>query len=136
MAELKTKPTNASVADFLAAVSDEERREDCRRVAKIMEKVTGAKARMWGPSIVGFGDRRYKGASGRTDWFIVGFSPRKKNLTVYIMGLARYKELLELLGKHKTSGGGCLYINRLADVDTDVLQKLIRRSVADLGSDP
>jgi hypothetical protein len=135
MAELKTKPTNASVADFLAAVPDEQRREDCWSVAKIMEKATRAKARMWGPSIVGFGDRKYKGASGETDWFIIGFSPRKKSLTLYLMGLARYKELLEALGKHKTSGGGCLYINRLADVDVDVLQKLIRRSVADLGSE-
>jgi hypothetical protein len=136
MAELKTRPTDASVADFLAGVPDEQRREDCRTVAKIMAKATGAKARMWGPSIVGFGDRRYKGASGETDWFVIGFSPRKKDLTLYIMGLPRYKELLGGLGKHKTSGGGCLYINRLSDVDLGVLERLVRRSVADLGSDP
>jgi hypothetical protein len=129
MAELKTKPTTASVADFLASMEDEERRNDCLAVAKIMEKATGAKPRMWGPSIVGFGDYRYKGASGETDWFLTGFSPRKRELTLYIMpGVERFPGHLAKLGKHKT-GKSCLYIKRLGDVDTKVLTTLIEDSV-------
>jgi hypothetical protein len=130
MAELKTKPTTASVSDFLAAVDDEERRRDCLAVVKIMQKATGATPKMWGPSIVGFGDHRYKYASGRElDWFLTGFSPRKKDLTLYIMpGFARYEELMASLGKYKT-GKSCLYIKRLADVDTTVLRRLVEDSV-------
>jgi hypothetical protein len=130
MAELKTKPTTASFSDFLAAVDDEERRRDCLAVVKIMQKATGATPKMWGPSIVGFGDHRYKYASGRElDWFLTGFSPRKKDLTLYIMpGFARYEELMASLGKYKT-GKSCLYIKRLADVDTTVLRRLVEDSV-------
>ena len=130
MAELKTKPTAASVSDFLDTVDDEERRKDCLAVVKIMQKATGAKAKMWGPSIVGFGDHRYKYESGRElDWFLTGFSPRKKELTLYIMpGFDRYEELMASLGKYKT-GKSCLYIKRLADVDTTVLRTLVEDSV-------
>ena len=130
MAELKTKATNASVSDFLNAVDDEQRRKDCKTVAKIMEKATGAKPKMWGPSIVGFGEHRYKYASGRElDWFLTGFSPRKKDLTLYIMpGFAKYDDLMASLGKHST-GKSCLYLKRLADVDLDVLDKLVTESV-------
>jgi len=130
MAELKTKPTTASVSDFLAAVDDEERREDCLAVVKIMQKATGAKPKMWGPSIVGFGDHHYRYASGRElDWFLTGFSPRKKDLTLYIMpGFERYEELMSSLGKYKT-GKSCLYIKRLADIDTKVLRTLVEDSV-------
>ena len=130
MAELKTKPTAASVSDFLDTVDDEERRKDCLAVVKIMQKATGAKAKMWGPSIVGFGDHRYKYESGRElDWFLTGFSPRKKELTLYIMpGFERYEELMSSLGKYKT-GKSCLYIKRLADVDTTVLRTLVEDSV-------
>src|SRR5687767_16004388 len=86
MAELKTKATTASVPDFLAAIEDDERRQDCLTVVKIMKKATGAEPKMWGPSIVGFGDHRYKYESGRElDWFLTGFSPRKQALTLYIM---------------------------------------------------
>ena len=133
MAELKTKPTTASVAEFLAAISDEERRDDCRTVAKIMEKATGAKPRMWGPTIVGFGDHTFRNARGQESaWFATGFSPRKRELTLYIMsGVERYKDLAKALGKHTTSVG-CLYIKRLADVDLEVLEELVRRSVSDL----
>jgi hypothetical protein len=130
MAELKTKATQASVSEFLNAVEDDERRKDCKTVAKIMQKATGAKPKMWGPSIIGFGDHHYKYASGRElDWFLTGFSPRKKDLTLYIMpGFARYNDLMASLGKHST-GKSCLYIKRLSDVDTDVLEKLVTESV-------
>ena len=129
MAELKTKPTTASVSDFLASV-DPNRREDCLTIAKIMTKATGAKPRMWGPSIVGFGDHHYRYESGRElDWFVTGFSPRKNDLTLYIMpGFERYAELMAALGKHKT-GKSCLYIKRLADVDLTVLETLVESSV-------
>src|SRR5688572_2463292 len=102
MAELKTKATTASVDDFLAAIADGERRKDCLAVVKIMKKATGAKPKMWGPSIVGFGDYRYKYESGRElDWFLTGFSPRKKDLTLYIMpGFSRYDDLMKALGRH------------------------------------
>jgi hypothetical protein len=130
MAELKTKATQASVSDFLNAVEDDERRKDCKTVAKIMQKATGAKPKMWGPSIIGFGDHHYKYASGRElDWFLTGFSPRKKDLTLYIMpGFTRYDDLMASLGKHST-GKSCLYIKRLSDIDTDVLEKLVTESV-------
>src|SRR5215218_4510168 len=102
MAELKTKPTAASVKDFLNQVPGEERRADCFAVAKIMEEITGEKPKMWGPSIVGFGTYHYKYASGREgDWPVTGFSPRKKDLTLYIMmGFEKQGELMEKLGKH------------------------------------
>ena len=130
MAELKTKPTAASVSDFLAAIDDEERRKDCLTVAKIMKKATGANAKMWGPSIVGFGDHHYRYESGRElDWFLTGFSPRKRELTLYIMpGFDRYDALMAKLGKY-TTGKSCLYIKRLADVDLKVLETLVESSV-------
>jgi hypothetical protein len=130
MAELKTKATTASVSDFIAAVEDEERRKDCREVLEIMKKATGDAPKMWGASIVGFGNHRYKYATGRElDWFLTGFSPRKRDLTLYIMpGFARYRELMASLGKYKT-GKSCLYIKRLADIDVDVLQTLVESSV-------
>ena len=130
MAELKTKPTNASVKEFLNQISDEERRNDCFTVAKIMAEITGEKPKMWGPSIVGFGTRHYKYASGREgDWPITAFSPRKKDLTLYVMmGLENHEELMEKLGKHST-GKACLYIKRLSDVHIPTLKKLIKMSV-------
>ena len=133
MAETKTRPTNESVNDFLNKISDEERRADCFQVAKIMEEVTGEKPTMWGPSIVGFGSYHYKYASGREgDWPITGFSPRKKDLTLYLMmGFEKYKDLLEKLGKH-SGGKSCLYINRLSDVHVPTLKKVIKVSVKDL----
>jgi hypothetical protein len=133
MAELKTKATTASVSKFLEGVKDDERREDCLAVAKIMKKATGDDAKMWGPSIVGFGSMRYKYTSGRElDWFITGFSPRKGDLTLYIMpGAERYKELLESLGKYKT-GKSCLYIKKLSDVDQSVLRKIVEASVKEM----
>jgi len=137
MAELKTKATTASVDDFLAAIDDDERRKDCLAVVKIMKKATGAKPKMWGPSIVGFGDYHYKYESGRElDWFLTGFSPRKKDLTLYIMpGFARYDDLMKALGRHST-GKSCLYIKRLADVDLKVLQTLVEDSVNHMRARP
>jgi hypothetical protein len=133
MAELKTKPTQASVKEFLNQIPDKERREDCFAVAKIMEEITGDKPKMWGPSIVGFGTYHYKYASGREgDWPVTGFSPRKKDLTLYIMmGFEKHPELMQKLGKHST-GKSCLYIKRLSDIHVPTLKKLIKGSVKDL----
>ena len=133
MAEMKTKATNESVKDFLNKISDEERRADCFQVAKIMEEVTGEKPKMWGPSIVGFGSYHYKYASGREgDWPMMGFSPRKKDLTLYIMmGFEKHADLMEKLGKH-TNSKSCLYIKRLSDVHIPTLKKLIKIGLKDL----
>jgi hypothetical protein len=133
MAELKTKQTNESVKDFLNKVADEERRADCFAIAKLMEEVTGEKPKMWGPSIVGFGSYHYKYASGREgDWPITGFSPRKKDLTLYIMmGFDKHRDLMEKLGKHSSSKS-CLYVKRLADIHVPTLKKLIKTSIKDL----
>jgi hypothetical protein len=126
-AELKTKPTGASVEDFFAGFKDEERRKDCRTLAALMKQATGAEPKMWGSAIVGFGDWHYKYASGcEGDWFRMGFSPRKQALTLYLTcgGFEKHAGLLARLGKHKT-GKGCLYVKRLADVDMAVLRRLI-----------
>jgi len=132
MAETKTKPTNESVNDFLNKISDEERRADCFQVAKIMEEVTGEKPTMWGPSIVGFGSYHYKYDSGREgDWLMTGFSPRKKDLTLYIMmGFEKHRDLMEKLGKH-SHAKSCLYIKRLSDIHVPTLKKLIKASLKD-----
>ena len=130
MAELKTKVNKASVDKFIKSVKDEQTRDDCFKIAEIMQKATKAEPKMWGTSIVGFGTYHYKGASGREgDWFVAGFSPRKQNLTLYIMtGFDEYEDLLAKLGKHST-GKACLYIQRLADVDLKVLKALVTKSV-------
>lgn len=130
MAGIKTKQTNSSVEKFLNQIPDEERREDCFKIAKMMEEITGCKPKMWGPSIVGFDTYHYKYASGHEgDWPIAAFSPRKQDLTVYIMpGFQEYTELMQELGKHKT-GKSCLYIKRLSDIHVPTLKKLIRHSV-------
>jgi hypothetical protein len=130
MAELKTKLTDESVAAFLAKVEDPSRRADCEAVLAMMQQATACEPRMWGASIVGFGKYKYTYATGRSgEWMITGFSPRKNDLTLYIMpGFTRYDALMARLGKHKT-GKSCLYLKRLADVDTAVLQELIAASV-------
>jgi hypothetical protein len=131
MAELKTKENNQSVDAFLATVEDPRKREDCYTLVKIMQAATGEGPRMWGDAIVGFGRYRYKYATGRTgEWPIVAFSPRKQNLTLYIMaGFELYDELLSRLGKH-TTGKSCLYVKRLSDLDMEVLETLVEASVA------
>ena len=133
MAELKTKPTDESVKDFINKIPDEERRADCFAVAKIMEEVTGEKPKMWDSSIVGFGSYHFKYDSGREgDWLVTGFSPRKKDLTLYIMmGFEKHPELMQKLGKYSTAKS-CLYIKRLSDVHVPTLKKLIKESVKDL----
>ncbi|NLF13554.1 MAG: DUF1801 domain-containing protein [Anaerolineaceae bacterium] len=130
MTEPKTKPTDASVQEFLGSVDNDRRREDGFALLEMMREVTGEEPRMWGPSIVGFGSYHYKYQSGREgDTIVAGFSPRKQNLTLYLTGgLDEYRELLGRLGKHKT-GKGCLYINKLQDVDLNTLRELIRQSV-------
>lgn len=130
MAELKTKVNDASVSTFLNNIEDEEKRADSFEILKIMKQVTRKEPKMWGASIIGFGDIHYKYESGREgDWFITGFSPRKQNLTLYVMGSYNpHAELLKKLGKHKT-GVGCLYIKKLKDVDAKVLKELIEKSV-------
>jgi hypothetical protein len=134
MAELKTKRTAASVKAFLdAKVVDESCRADCETLLLLMNKATGEKPTMWGTSIIGFGKYAYKYESGQKgEWPIVGFSPRKTDLTIYIMpGLHRFPEHLRSLGKHKT-GKSCLYIRKLADVDVEVLTKMIEDSVKEM----
>lgn len=130
MAEPKTKPSTVSIESFLAGVADETRRADCKALVKIMKRVTGAKPVMWGPSIVGFGSYHYKYASGHEgDSCLVGFAPRKTDLSIYIMsGFAGRETLLKKLGKHKAAKA-CLYVKTLADVDVAVLEELVRRSV-------
>ena len=130
MAELKTKKNDRSVAAFLDGIENERKQEDARTIVKLMEEITGAEPAMWGESIIGFGSYHYTYASGREgDWFLTGFSPRKQNLTLYIMaGFDEYEPLLARLGKHKT-GKSCLYVNKLDDIDLDVLRTLVRRSV-------
>ena len=131
MAELKTKPNEQSVEAFLNSVEDEKKRQDCFTVLEIMKQITKAEPQMWGTSMVGFGTYHYKYESGREgEWFVAGFSPRKQNLTLYIMaGFSRYDELLNKLGKFKT-GKSCLYINKIADVDLPTLKELITQSVS------
>ena len=131
MAELKTQATKESVAKFLNSIEDENKRKDCKTVAKLMEEASGSKPVMWGPSIVGFGSYHYKGASGREgDWMRIGFSPRKQNLTIYLMGgFTKHQDLLEKLGKHSISGGSCLYVKRLDDIHLPTLKKLILESL-------
>ena len=131
MSDLKTRPTASSVDAFIDAVDDENKRADCRDVARMMAEITGAEGVMWGASIVGFGDYHYRYASGREgDFFEAGFSPRKRALTIYVMaGFSEYEDLLGRLGKY-TTGKSCLYVKRLSDVDLDVLREMLTRSVA------
>jgi hypothetical protein len=134
MGELKTKVSDASVTDFINTVENEKKRQDSLKLIELFSKVTGEKPKMWGTSIVGFGQYHYKSERSKQegDWPLTGFSPRKQNLTLYIMhGFENYAELLDKLGKFKTSVG-CLYINKLSDVDLDVLEKLIDVSYQDM----
>lgn len=130
MAELKTQPNDNSVEDFIKAIEPENRREDCRKVLQIMQQETGANPMMWGDSIVGFGRYHYTYKSGHSgSWFLTGFSPRKQNLTVYIMpGFSEFEVEMKALEKHKHSKS-CLYIKKLDDVDLSALENLIAASV-------
>lgn len=132
MVELKTKVNNASVLDFIHAVADGKKREDALTLLKLFESITKEPAKMWGTSIIGFGQYHYKSERSRQegDWMLTGFSPRKQNLTLYILsGFEEQENLLQKLGKHKT-GVGCLYINKLADIDLATLETIITKSYA------
>ncbi|MEO0478592.1 MAG: DUF1801 domain-containing protein [Planctomycetota bacterium] len=131
MSDLKTKQNKKSVTRFLSEIEDPEQRQDTKVIAKLMREVTGARASMWGDSIVGYGKYRFRYASGREgDWFLTGFSPRKGSLSLYIMdGVEGHAKTLRRLGKHK-NGKACLYVKRLSDIDIDVLRELIEDSVA------
>ncbi len=135
MAELKTKPSDKDIVAFLNSIENEQRRSDCFAVLKLMSEITKEEPKMWGETIVGFGVYHYKYASGREgDWFLTGFSPRKQNLTIYIIsGFNEYEELMNRLGKFKT-GSSCLYIKKLADIDLKVLTTLIKNSIKYLKS--
>lgn len=129
MSGLKTQKNDGDVRAFIASVEHERRREDAFTLLDIMQDITGEEASMWGTSMIGFGAYTYTDSKGKENqWFKVGFSPRKQSMSVYIMdGFDRYDELMEKLGKHKT-GKACLYINKLADVDTNILRELIAES--------
>lgn len=130
MAELKTKKTESSVNDFLLKIEESTKQKDAFSLVALMEKATKAKAKMWGPAIIGFGDKRIKYENGRElDWFIMGFSPRKQNFALYISGAVdKQQALLKKLGKHKT-GKGCLYLTKLEEVDLAVLIEIIQKGI-------
>ena len=130
LAEIKTKPTTSSVDAFIESIGDQVKKMDSLVLINLMQKVSGEPPVLWGSSLIGFGQKRYKSpATGReVDWLRIGFSPRKANLSLYLTtGIAAHAEALEKLGKHKT-GVGCLYINKLADVDMKVLERLIKNA--------
>ncbi len=129
LVEIKTKQTSDSVDSFIESIPDEQKRKDSQAILQMMEKAMKEKPKMWGSSMIGFGNVRYKSpATGReVDWFKIGFSPRKANLSLHLIDLKRHADALTKLGKHKT-GVGCVYINKLADVDIKVLEKMITAS--------
>jgi len=135
MPELKTKKNDGSVVDFLNGIENENKRSDSLKILEIMKDITGLEPKMWGDSIIGFGTASYHYASGEEgEWFQVGFSPRKQNLSLYLWGIyyhqesEKYEQLMHRLGKHKL-GKSCLYINKLEDVDLNVLRDLIQLSI-------
>jgi hypothetical protein len=135
MAELKTKKTRASVTAFIQALTDEKKRKDAKELLGIFKEATAMPAAMWGDSIIGFGSYYYKSerSTQEGEWMLTGFSPRKQDLTIYIMpGFSEYGALLEKLGPHKISKGGCLYIKRVSDIHVPTLRMLIKKSVMDM----
>ena len=135
MAEIKTKVTKASVKDFIASVTDETKRQDSLVLLKLFKKITGEKAKMWGNAMIGFGLYHYQSerSTQKGDWPLTAFSPRKQNLTLYVMpGFSDLIDLLKKLGKYKLSGGSCLYINKLSDVDMKVLEQIIKKSFLEM----
>ena len=131
LAEIKTKPTTASVDDFINSIEDAQKRKDSFALLEMMKKASGEEPVLWSSSIIGFGNKRYKSpTTGReVDWLLIGFSPRKANLSLYLTsGINQFSEALKKLGKHKT-GVGCLYINKLEEVDLKVLKGIIDASL-------
>lgn len=132
MAENKTKRTGEDPRGFLARIEDPKRREDCTSILNLLQEVTGTKPEVWGPSIVGFGDFKYKSGKQVNDWFLTGFASRKDAITIYLMsGFSHFPDLMAKLGKFKT-GGGCLYVKKLEDIDTSVLREIVKRSTAEM----
>ena len=134
MTELKTKKNRASVSKFIRGVEDEQKRKDSKELVKIFTGVTKEKPAMWGTSIIGFGEYHYKYKSGQEgDWMLTGFSPRKQQISLYMMaGFKNQKPLMKKLGKYRVSSGSCLYIKKLSDINVSVLKKIIRSSVAEV----
>ena len=130
LAEIKTKETDSSVGDFINNISVEEKRKDCFILIELMQKATKEKPKMWGTSIIGFGNLIYKSpATDReVEWFKIGFSPRKANITIYLLDMKSQADALKKLGKHKI-GGGCLYINKLEDIDIKVLEGMMKAAL-------
>ena len=131
VAKIKTQQTAASVDDFINTLVNEEQRADSIAIIEMMKKITGEEPKMWGTAIIGFGNKRYKSPkTGReVDWFLIGLSPRKANISLYLnIDINEQKELLQNLGKHKT-GVGCLYINKLSDIDQKQLEKIIKTAL-------
>lgn len=131
LAAIKTKPTAVSVMDYIQALPAEQKRQDSLTLMEIMRQASGEEPILWGSSIIGFGSKRYESpASGRqVAWFLIGFAPRKANLTIYLIDLKKHEAAPQKLGKH-TIGSGCVYINKLADIDLDVLQGIIKSALA------
>ena len=129
LVQIKTKPTSASIDNFIDSIQDEQKRNDSKTILRMMEKATKEKPQMWGSSMIGFGNIRYKSpATGReVNWFKIGFAPRKANLSLHLMNLKIHAETLTRLGKHKT-GSGCIYINKLQDVDLEILEQIITKA--------
>lgn len=135
MTELKTKENNKNVVAFINQLDNETKKSDSKKLLKIFEETTGYKPKMWGTSIIGFGSYHYKSerSAQEGDWPLTGFSPRKANISIYIMpGFKKYEKLLAKLGKHKTSTGSCLYIKKLDDINETILKKIIDQSVKDM----
>ena len=131
LAEIKTKQSSESVEDFINSIKEEQKRKDSFALFEMMKKASGEDAKMWGGSIIGFGHKRYKSpTSGReVDWFLIGFSPRKANLTLYLMiNHKEHEDAIKKLGKHKTDGG-CIYINKLEDIDLKILKGMMNASL-------
>jgi len=135
MGEIKTKPTDLDIDNFLMNVEPEKRRKDSMELKKLFDSVVSEKASLWNNNMVGYGTYHYKSDKSKQegDWPLTAFSPRKQYLAIYIMsGVNNYKDLLEKLGKHRVSSGSCIYVNKLEDIDLDVLKKIISTSVADM----
>ena len=135
MGEIKTKPTDHDVDSFLMRVEPAKKRMDSIELKKVFDSVVNEKATLWNNNMIGYGSYHYKSERSKQegDWPLTGFSPRKQNIVIYIMsGVGNYKELLDKLGKHKASSGSCIYINKIEDIDLDILKKIISTSVADM----
>ena len=135
MAEIKTKPVDSDVDQFLMTIEPEKRRADSLIIKELFDSVTGEKASLWNNNMIGYGTFHYKSdrSSQEGDWPLTAFSPRKQNITIYIMsGAGNYQDLLKDLGKYKISSGSCIYINKTEDIDLEILKKIISVSVSDM----